>query len=88
LLPTCQIDKGGIPFIIGGANVMIPGMTSKGGRLPEVKADSPVAVMCEGKEHALAIGTTTMSAADMKRVNKGIGIELITYIGDDAWNSK
>ncbi len=68
---------------------MIPGLTSKGGKLPDkIKSDSVVAIMCEEKQHALAIGITTMSAADMKRVNKGIGIELITYIGDDAWNIK
>lgn len=88
LLPTCQVDKGAIPFIIGGANVMIPGMTSPAGILPDVKAEHAVAILCEGKQNALAIGTTTMSPADMKRVNKGIGLELITFVGDDAWNVK
>ncbi len=63
-------------------------MTSKGGRVPEVKAESYVAIMSEGKQHALAIGKTTMSKEDMKRINKGIGIELLTYIGDDGWNIK
>ena len=67
---------------------MIPGLTSKGGILPEVKADSNVAILCEGKQHILAIGKTTMSPGDMKRINKGIGIELLSYIGDDAWNIK
>jgi PUA domain protein len=67
---------------------MIPGMTSKGARLPEVKAGSYVAILCEGKQNALAIGKTTMSKADMQRINKGIGIELMTYVGDDAWNIK
>jgi PUA domain protein len=35
ILPTVQIDKGGIKYIFGGAHVMCPGMTSPGGRLPE-----------------------------------------------------
>lgn len=67
---------------------MIPGLTSKGGILPEVKSDSYVSIKCEGKEHSLAIGKTTMSKEDMKRINKGIGIELLTYIGDESWNVK
>ena len=67
---------------------MIPGMTSKGGKLPEVDADSYVAIMCEGKQYALGIGRTTMSKNQMQKVGKGIGLELITYIGDDNWNVK
>jgi PUA domain protein len=65
LLPTCQVDKGAIPFVIGGANVMCPGLTSKGGRVADLKADSIVAILCEGKEHTLAIGQTTMSGNEM-----------------------
>jgi PUA domain protein len=65
LLPTCQVDKGAIPFVISGANIMCPGLTSKGGIVPDVKADSIVAILCEGKEHALAIGQTTMSGSEM-----------------------
>ena len=37
LLPTCQVDEGGIKHLISGADVMIPGMTSKGGKLPTEK---------------------------------------------------
>ncbi len=67
---------------------MIPGMTSKGGILPEVEANSYVAIMCEDKQHALGIGRTTMSKGQMQRVGKGIGLELITFVGDDNWNIK
>lgn len=35
ILPTVQIDKGGIPFILKGADVMCPGVTSPGGKLPD-----------------------------------------------------
>jgi PUA domain protein len=30
ILPKMQIDKGGLKFIFGGANVMAPGLTSAG----------------------------------------------------------
>lgn len=67
---------------------MIPGMTSKGGKLPEVKAGTNVAILCEGKENIIAIGRTTMNKNDMIKTKKGIGLELVHYIGDEAWNSK
>ena len=89
LLPMCQVDKGGIKHVISGANIMIPGMTSKGGKLPQGKIHGGVvAVYCEGKENALAIGKMTMGVADMVRIGKGIGIEVLTYVGDDSWNVK
>ncbi len=67
---------------------MVPGMTSKGGILPEVDAHTCVAIMCEGKQYPLGIGKTTMSKAQMQKVGKGIGLDLITYVGDDTWNIK
>ena len=42
-----------------------PGLTSPGGRMDDVPADTPVAIMAEGKEHAMGIGLTKMSTKDM-----------------------
>ena len=88
ILPTCQVDKGGIKHVISGANIMIPGMTSKGGRLPQGKEDTLVAVYCEGKENVLAVGRMSMSTDEMKKVGKGIGIQVLHFVGDEAWNAK
>ncbi len=45
---------------------MCPGLTSPGARLDvDLEAGTPVVVMAEGKEHALAIGILTMSTKDM-----------------------
>ena len=69
--------------------MMCPGMTSRGGELPPadqaVPANTPVAIHAEGKEHAVAVGITKMSTEEIKKVNKGIGVELATYLGDDLW---
>lgn len=43
-------------------------------RAVQADADEPVAIYAEGKEHAMAIGLTKMSTADMKAVNKGIAV--------------
>lgn len=65
------VDKGAIPFIIGGANIMCPGLTNPGGSMPE-DGDEPaldkgdgVVIYAEGKENALAVGIMTMSSEKM-----------------------
>lgn len=66
------VDKGAIPFLLGGANVMCPGLTNPGGELPEDTEEKPglekgdgVVIWAEGKEHALAVGFMTMSSAEV-----------------------
>ena len=36
LLPEMQVDKGAIRFILSGANIMCPGLTSPGARMTKV----------------------------------------------------
>lgn len=60
-----QVDKGAIRFVLSGANIMCPGLTSPGALMCPVAKDTVVAIMAEGKQHALAIGITTMSTDDM-----------------------
>lgn len=64
-LPMLQVDKGAIRFILSGANIMCPGLTSPGACMTAVDKGASVAIMAEGKEHAVAIGTTSMSSEDM-----------------------
>ncbi|KAK7849481.1 malignant t-cell-amplified sequence 1 like protein [Quercus suber] len=66
IMKKFQVDRGAIKFVLAGANIMCPGLTSPGGALDEeVEAETPVAIMAEGKQHALAIGFTKMSAKDI-----------------------
>lgn len=38
-----QVDRGAIKFVLAGANIMCPGLTSPGGALDEeVEAETPV----------------------------------------------
>lgn len=64
-LPKQQVDKGAIRFVLSGANIMCPGLTSPGAFMNPVEKGAVVAIMAEGKEHCLAIGLTTMSTDDM-----------------------
>jgi malignant T-cell-amplified sequence len=89
LLPKVGIDRGAIRFLLAGAPMMCPGLTSKGGSLPAAAAAIPsgkaVAIFAEGKEHPAGIGITKMDTEEMKRVNKDVGVETVHYLGDDLW---
>ena len=61
-----QVDKGAIKFVLSGANVMAPGLTKvPGGKITKCGKDKIVAIMAEGKQHALAIGITKMTSDEM-----------------------
>ena len=89
------VDKGAIPYLLGGANVMCPGLTNPGGLMPPdgdgedegpalAKGDG-VVIYAEGKELALAVGVMAMSSADVRKKNKGTGIEVAHFLGDGLW---
>jgi malignant T-cell-amplified sequence len=52
----------------------------------EIPVDTIVAVMAEGKEHSLAIGQMKMSSGDIRSINKGVGVETLTALGDPLWH--
>ncbi len=85
ILPKYQVDRGAIRFVLSGANIMAPGLTSAGGAMDDVPAESVVAVMAQGKEHALAIGVTTMSTKQILSENKGIAVENTHWLKDALW---
>lgn len=88
LLPHMQVDKGAIKFILSGANVMCPGLTSPGARMTHVQSETVVAIMAEGKQHALGVGLTKMSTTNILELNKGIGLETVHYLNDGLWHMK
>ncbi|XP_037938604.1 malignant T-cell-amplified sequence 1 homolog [Teleopsis dalmanni] len=83
-----QVDKGAIRFVLSGANIMCPGLTSPGALMCPAAKGTVVAIMAEGKEHAIAIGVTTLSTEDIATVNKGIGVENLHYLNDGLWKMK
>ncbi|KXT13754.1 hypothetical protein AC579_6603 [Pseudocercospora musae] len=100
--PQCfqhvRIDRGGIRFVLSGATLMTPGLTSPGGRLPggpeseqwanggkEIEAGEVVVVDAEGKENACMVGVLKQSTCEMKEKKKGPAIENGHYVGDGLW---
>ena len=87
--PTVQVDRGAIKFVLSGANIMCPGLTSPGAKLPEtpgLEQDSIVVINAENKDTAMAVGKLLMSTEHIKSINKGHGVEMIHHLGDPLWN--
>ncbi|ORZ18783.1 PUA-like domain-containing protein [Absidia repens] len=85
-LPRIQVDRGAIKFVLSGANIMCPGLTSKGARMEtSLPEGAVVSIMAEGKENVLAVGLLKMRTDDIRKVNKGIGCDNIHYLTDTLW---
>uniref|UniRef100_A0A673W9R6 Malignant T-cell-amplified sequence n=1 Tax=Salmo trutta TaxID=8032 RepID=A0A673W9R6_SALTR len=65
ILPHQQVDKGAIKFVLSGANIMCPGLTSPGAKLYPSASETVVAIMAEGKQYALCVGVMKMSAENI-----------------------
>lgn len=64
-------------FVFNGADIMCPGLTSAGATIEdEADEGAVVAIYAEGKEHALAVGLTTMSTEDIRTKNKGPSVSM------------
>ncbi|KAI4615043.1 hypothetical protein J4E91_007527 [Alternaria rosae] len=98
-----RIDRGAIRFVLSGATLMAPGLTSPGGRLPgpelsdedkevygaeDLKEGEVVVIEAEGKETACMVGVLKMGTEEMKKVKKGQACEAGHYLGDGLWGLK
>ena len=89
---TLGIDRGAIRFVLSGAALMVPGMTSKGGKLPsgevgdeDVEEGDVVVITAEGKEEACMVGMLEVGSEEMKKEKKGVAISQGHYLGDGLW---
>ena len=86
MMKQVQVDKGAFKHVLSGSNIMAPGLTSAGGKLPDgLEKGMYVLIMGEEKQHPLGIGIMTMSSQEVKEKNSGIAIELMQFAGDGLW---
>lgn len=98
--PVLRIDRGAIRFVLSGATLMAPGLTSTGGRIPgpeceeqgvwgkkgeDMEKGEPVVLMAEGKEEACAVGLLSVGTKHVREVGKGPVVEDAHYLGDGLW---
>lgn len=86
LLPILRVDRGAIKHVINGADVMVPGLRSERAVIEnDVEKGQVVAVYAESKEHAIAVGLTKMSTAQMRLNDKGVAVENVHHLSDGLW---
>ncbi|KAI6227457.1 PUA domain-containing protein [Aphelenchoides fujianensis] len=86
ILPHQQVDQGAIRPVLNGSHIMAPGLKSAGARLADgVQKDQIVAVMAEGKEHAMAIGQQKMRSEEIRGQAAGAAIDNLHFLNDGIW---
>jgi predicted RNA-binding protein (TIGR00451 family) len=80
--PVITVDVGAIKFIVGGANIMRPGITKTEG---DFLAGEYVVVKEEKFGKAIAVGRTNLSRSELEESKKGAVVQNVHYAGDKFW---
>lgn len=87
LLPAFILKGGEVSrFVIGGADLMFPGISIPAEGLPSFAEGEPWAVKVPGNLAPIAVGTTTMSStAALKAGLRGKALRITHYYRDSLW---
>ena len=81
-LKTITVDKGAVKFVVNGADIMRPGITSIDYGFDK---DSFVIIIDQEHKKPLAIGIALLNSEDMNSSAQGKVIKNIHYVGDEIW---
>lgn len=89
LLPAFMLKGGEVSrFLIGGADLMFPGISIPAEGLPSFLAGETWAVKVPGNPAPIAVGTTTMSSTEaLKAGLRGKALRITHYYRDSLWES-
>jgi PUA-domain protein len=82
-IPKCVVDMGAIKFVIGGADIMRPGIVSIETDLP---LGSLVVIVEVEHQRPLAIGKLLLDSNEITQMQKGKVVANLHYLGDSFWN--
>jgi len=77
-----MVDSGAVRFVVNGADIMCPGITSAD---PAIQPGDLVIIVEETHDKPLAIGTSLMQGAEMA-ANSGKAVKSVHHVGDKLWN--
>ena len=83
LLPAVVVDMGAIKFVVGGADIMRPGIVNINS---SISSGTVVAIVDETHGKAIAVGELMYSSEEVLAMEKGKVVKNIHYVGDDIWN--
>ncbi|KAJ9167236.1 hypothetical protein P3X46_021902 [Hevea brasiliensis] len=89
LLPSFMLKGGEVSrFVIGGADLMFPGINIPAEGLPSFSSGEPWAVKVPGNPAPIAVGSTTMSSTDAVKAGfRGKALRITHYYRDLLWES-
>jgi len=79
--PDVTIDRGALPYILRGADVMAPGIIS----YSNFMVDEVVFVKCEGIPRVVAVTKALVSSEQLSNMRKGKVLKNLHYVGDKIW---
>lgn len=85
ILKKISVDMGAVKFMIKGADLMRPGITSVD---EEIEKDEIISIVDQIHDKPVAVGVALFSGREMYEMKEGKVIENIHYVGDDIWNYK
>ncbi len=84
VLKTVVVDMGAIKFLIGGADVMRPGIVEIDEKIAK---DEVIVIVDINNKKPIAVGVALLSGEEMKRAASGKVIKNIHYVGDKIWQA-
>lgn len=81
LIPSVTVDKGAIKFVINGADIMRPGITT----CQDFDKDSFIVIIDENYSKPLAIGKSLLSSKELLESTDGKVVLNLHRIGDEIW---
>ena len=83
-IPRVTVDMGAVPHVVGGADIMAPGIRKVQGTFGEKQL---VVIIDEKHGKSLAVGLALMNSETLSSAKKGKVITNLHYVGDEIWET-
>ncbi|RLI05043.1 RNA-binding protein, partial [Candidatus Bathyarchaeota archaeon] len=83
VLPRVVVNKGAIPYVCRGADIMRPGIVKVDG---EFNSNSLVVIIDEKHGKAIALGLSLYPSVEIEKLSRGKVIRNLHFVGDKIWN--
>lgn len=85
LLKKVTVDMGAVKFVVGGADIMRPGIVEIEN---EIKKEDAVVIIDMKNKKPLAVGIALFSSEEIHEMKTGKVIKNIHYVGDPIWEMR
>jgi predicted RNA-binding protein (TIGR00451 family) len=82
-LPKVVVDMGAVPHVVGGADIMAPGIRKVQG---DFSVGQLLVIVDEKHGKSLALGRALQDSSSLSKISKGKVIQNLHYVGDTAWD--